>query len=113
MHAISLRNNISKKLFLMYALNVSDWICTMILLSSGKFAEANPIARTFINSFLLSFVIKCILPFFIILSICYLTKMLEYNGLKTADKTVCFGLTFYIAINVDHLINFLLLAFWK
>ncbi len=101
-----------KKLYLVYLLNVLDWVCTVVLLSTGAFYEANPIAKTFINSISLGLLIKCILPFVIIFIVSKCMHILDMPQLRTADMVISFGLTVYIAITVDHIINFVLLLFY-
>lgn len=104
---------ISGKLFIVYILNVVDWVCTVALLSTGLFYEANPIARTFINSVMLGFLIKCILPFIAIIFCSRCMSVLESSQLKLADMLISFALTVYIVITIDHIINFILLVFFR
>lgn len=101
---------ISRKLFLVYFLNVADWVCTVTLLSTGMFFEANPIARTFIDSITLGFIIKCLIPFVGVFVCCRYMRILELAQLRFADMLISFALTVYIAIIIDHIINFLLLV---
>lgn len=101
---------ISKKLFFVYFLNVIDWVCTITLLSTGMFYEANPIARTFIESVMLGFFIKCLIPFVAIILCARCMHILESSQLKLADMLISFALTVYIAITLDHIINFILLV---
>ena len=104
---------ISKKLFLVYFLNVIDWVFTIALLSTGMFYEANPIARTFINSVMLGFLIKCLLPFIAIYFCSRCMHILESTQLKFADMLISFALTVYIAITLDHIINFVIFVFFR
>ncbi len=103
------------KLYSVYILNVLDWIFTLLLLKTGMFYEANPIARTFIGSFFLSFVIKCIIPLLLIILVCRCLYIFEFQEMKTADMVICFALTVYLAVTVDHIINFIIyiLNFWR
>lgn len=41
-----------QKMFFLYFLNITDWICTEALLASGYFAEANPVMQPVLNNFL-------------------------------------------------------------
>ena len=104
-------SRISRKLFFVYFLNVIDWLCTIALLSTGMFYEANPIARTFIDSVTLGFLIKCLLPFVAIIFCARCMHILQSSQLRFADMLISFALTVYIAIALDHIINFLLLVF--
>lgn len=103
---------LKRKLYFVYLLNVLDWVCTVILLSTGAFYEANPIASTFINSLSLGLLIKCVLPFVIIFIVSRCMHILDMPQLRTADMVISFGLTVYIAITIDHIINFILLLFF-
>lgn len=103
-------SKVCKKLYWVYFLNVVDFICTIALLSTGFFYEANPIARTFIQSSLLGVLIKCAIPFLVIVLCAKGMSVLDYPQLKVADKVVSFGLTVYLVILLDHLINFIILV---
>ncbi len=102
-------SKLKRKLYLVYTLNVIDWVCTVLLLSTGLFYEANPIARTFIDSLSLGFLIKCIVPFVVIFFAVKSMHILDLPQLKIADMLICFALTVYLVITLDHLINFIIL----
>ncbi|MBQ7132869.1 MAG: hypothetical protein IJO20_00055 [Ruminococcus sp.] len=102
---------LSQKLYLVYFLNVLDWVCTVMLLKTGLFYEANPIANTFIHSILLGFVIKCVAPFAVVFLIVRSMNILEISQLKTADMMISFALTVYLAVTLDHVINFFIYLF--
>ena len=103
------RQNIEKKLYLSYSLNIIDWVCTLFLLSTGGFYEANPVARLFIGSLTLGFLIKCALPLLIVVMVSWALTKLSFEDMEIADHFVCFLLVFYLAINLDHVLNFILL----
>lgn len=102
---------LGKKLFLVYFLNVFDWVCTITLLSTGLFFEANPIARTFIDSVVLGFLIKCLIPFVAVFLCSKGMHILEISQLRFVDMLISFVLTVYLAITFDHIINFIILLF--
>ncbi len=102
---------LSKKLYFVYFLNVIDWVCTVLLLNTGLFYEANPIANTFIHNILLGFAIKCVAPFVVIFLISRSMDILEYPQLKIADMMISFALTVYLAVTLDHIINFVIYFF--
>lgn len=102
--------HLRRKLYLVYLLNVVDWVCTVVLLSTGLFYEANPIARTFIDSISLGFILKCVVPFVLIFLTARCLHILDFRQMKIADMMISFGLTVYIAITVDHIINFIILT---
>ncbi|MBE6825173.1 MAG: hypothetical protein E7513_07525 [Ruminococcaceae bacterium] len=100
---------LQRKLYFVYILNVLDWVCTILLISSGLFYEANPIANTFISSIGLGLLIKCIVPFALVFTVCRFMHILDFSQLKVADMVISFGLTFYLFITLDHIINFIIL----
>ncbi|WP_317412039.1 DUF5658 family protein, partial [Clostridium baratii] len=51
-------NNLKRKLFLLYFLNVSDIVLTLLLLKTGYFMEANSIMVDIVSSPLLSIFLK-------------------------------------------------------
>ncbi len=102
-------NRLVQKLYLVYFLNVIDWVCTVVLLRTGMFFEANPLARTFIGSIWLGFLFKCIAPLVVVLFVARFMHILGVSELRTVDMMICFALTVYLAITVDHIINFVIL----
>lgn len=109
MSSLYVCNNLRRKLYLVYVLNVFDWLCTVSLLSTGLFYEANPIARTFIGSISLGFILKCIVPFLAVFFIGRSMRILDMSQLRVADKIISFGLTVYIFLTLDHFVNFIIL----
>lgn len=103
------RNQLTKKLFLIYGMNAVDWICTVILLKSGDFYEANPLARLFIDSLPIGFIVKCVLPMGLILGITVILRLFNGYELRSADQWISFMVVFYLAIDLDHVINFFIL----
>ena len=56
-----------QKIFFLYFLNITDWICTEALLASGYFAEANPVMQPVLNNFWQTVIIKGVIPLAVIL----------------------------------------------
>ena len=111
MELIRFKTSVRRKLYLIYALNVADWLCTVILLRSGDFYEANPLMRSVIHSVPLGFAVKCILPAVIITVI---TRMLAELGCKETrliDRVISFAVAFYTLLCADHIVNFMILFF--
>ncbi len=109
MYEYKLCVNLQRKLYFVYSLNVLDWVCTLLLISSGLFYEANPIADAFISNIALGLLIKCVAPFVLIFMVCRFMHILDFSQLKMADMAISFGLTFYLFITLDHIINFIIL----
>ncbi|MBQ8539069.1 MAG: hypothetical protein IJ433_05415 [Ruminococcus sp.] len=102
-------NKLVQKLYFVYFLNVVDWVCTVLLLDTGMFYEANPIARTFISSIWLGFLLKCVVPFVVVFGVSRYMHILGINELRFVDMLICFALTVYLAITIDHIVNFTIL----
>ena len=103
------RSKLFRKLALIYLLNIVDWACTVILLNTGRYFEANPLMRQFIGSLPGGFFTKCLLPAFAVSAVIFALRMLDRRDLFVADQFISFVLVFYTAVNLDHVINFLLL----
>ena len=109
MTAAALRTDIIKKLYIIYMMNVADWVCTVVLLRSGGFFEANPLAAGFVGDLSLGFAMKCILPAGIAWLLARLVGELPSDGLRSADRSVAFGLAVYFLLCVIHIVNFVIL----
>lgn len=101
--------NLKFKLCVVYFLNVVDWICTLRLISTGLFYEANPIANAFIDSIAIGFAVKCAVPLVLVIIVCKGMHILDLKALKFADMLISFALTVYLLITLDHFINVILL----
>ena len=109
-HSISV-DRLLKKLTLIYSLNVADWICTVVLLHTEIFYEANPLMRGIIDNLPLGFFAKCILPAVVITALFYAIRLLDMRERRIADSFISFALVFYLVIDLDHTVNFMLLFF--
>lgn len=105
------RSKLFKKLMVIYSLNVADWVCTVVLLHTERFYEANPLMRGIIAELPLGFLAKCILPAVVITVLIFAIKLLDRRELRIADRFISFVMVFYLAINIDHVVNFMLLIF--
>ncbi len=101
--------NLIRKLYLVYLLNVVDYVCTLALLSTGMFIEANPLANTFVDDIGMGIIIKCVVPFGLAFFVCKCMHILNFKELRFADMLISFALTVYLFIMLDHLINFVIL----
>lgn len=101
-------NKLIRKLYSVYFLNVLDWVCTVLLLKTGMFYEANPVARMFIGSLSLGFLLKCVAPFAVVFIITRFMHILSIRELRLVDMMISFALTVYLAVMLDHIINFLI-----
>ncbi len=98
-----------KRLILLMLLNFSDWLCTITLLSFDGFYEANPIMASVIDKPLLCFVIKCLLPLFLVSYIYYILPKSNVSIVKIVGIIMLIIGIFYLLINILHIINFMIL----
>lgn len=96
------RSEYDFKLIILYALNITDYLFTLVLISSGLFIEANPVLQMQIEG-VGGFVLKCIVPLALLL---YL-HMRFLAGKPKHERTVKILLNsiliYYIAINIMHI----------
>ena len=110
---VKLSNGIApvRKLCLIYSLNVVDWICTITLLNTGDFYEANPLMNPIIGSLPLGFFVKCILPAILLLVIYRMCSELGQEEMTRVDWFISFVIVLYTALCVVHIVNFLIFRF--
>lgn len=102
---------IKRRLFLLFMLNLSDWLCTLALLSTGYFAEANPLMKNVVNNLPLGFLVKLVFPLCLILFAVRKLKFAQPKELIISNNIVLAGVSIYILINLYHLFCFLWLLF--
>ncbi len=90
------------QLILLYFLNVSDYIFTLTLISSGAFIEANPLLSSGING-PSGFIAKCILPLILLsyIHIRFCTSQIKHP--KVIGILLAVILTYYVLINLMHI----------
>lgn len=96
------RSGYDMKLVVLYVLNITDYLFTLVLVSSGLFIEANPILKMNIDG-IGGFVLKCIVPLVLLsyLHIRFLTSKPKYKRIiKILLNAI---LIYYIAVNVMHI----------
>lgn len=97
------------KLMLLYLLNISDWLCTMALISSGKFYEANPIMQPVFENFWLTLLIKGAVPLVLVILCAVLYKVWGMEETVTMKVILYIGIIVYSLLNLWHIANFVLL----
>lgn len=100
--------NIKHKLLLLYLLNVTDILFTLLLLSTGLFMEANFLMVKAVESVSVSFILKIVLPAVLLLFIYIRMKKANETQLKQSNIILNIITGVYIIINISHLIWFLL-----
>ena len=98
-----------KRLTLLYALNLADWLCTEALLASGRFVEANPVMRPGMGQFPMTLLIKVALPLFLVLLCALIYRLAGEIESKFANAMLLIGLVAYSLVNLWHIFNFVLL----
>lgn len=96
-------SNIKLKFQLLYFLNFTDIIFTLILLDTGSFIEGNPIMQQFIENTILSLGIKIILPAILLISIYHRIQDATFKQLKKSNVLIIISLSFYTLINLSHI----------
>lgn len=91
-----------KKLAIIYALNVSDYILTLVLVGSGLFSEVNPILSMPINNFG-GFILKCILPLALLLLIRHRIRNISVKQIKPVWYILDCTIGLYAIINIFHI----------
>lgn len=98
-----------QKLFFLYMLNLSDWICTEALIGSGYFYEANPVMQPVLQDFWSTLMIKGLLPLALILLCCAIFKWAGEEESSFANFLIYIGIAIYALVNLWHIFNFVLL----
>lgn len=97
-----------KRLFLLFMLNMSDWLCTLALISTGAFEEANPLMKNIITRPLLGASVKVIFPFVFIFFALKKAREADKQQLLVSNNIALFGVIVYVMINLYHLVCFLI-----
>lgn len=98
-----------RKLGLLYLLNLIDWICTEVLLGSGKFVEANPLMQPVLSGFTSTLLLKGALPLVLVALCALLYKLSGEHENRFANILLNIGIVAYSLVNLWHIFNFILL----
>ncbi len=111
--AVSSKSGISfyTKLFFLYFLNIVDWLCTEVLIASGKFYEANPVMKPILNGFWPTVIVKGVLPLALVLLCALIYKLAGSSESFAANLLLYIGISAYALVNLWHIFNFVLLFF--
>lgn len=101
--------NIKNKLFLLYILNVTDIIFTLLLIGSGFYVEANPLIAKTLQNPPISLAIKIILPAFLLKIVYFRMQKANNQQLKKSNLLINLATGLYVIINVSHIIWFALI----
>lgn len=95
---------IKKKFILLYLLNITDIIFTVLLLQTGYFAEVNFLMVKAVQSPVASILLKVLLPAALLFYIFYRMKKAAIDQLRAANIAVNISLTIYTLVNLSHII---------
>ena len=98
-----------RKLFFLYALNLSDWLCTEALLMSGRFHEANPLMSGVLPHFLPTLLLKGLLPLGLCLLCALLYRLVDNESVRLPHLLLNIVIVGYTLVNLWHILNFILL----
>ena len=87
-------------------LNVSDWICTLALLRTGLFKEANPLMRGIIDNKAAGLCVKIFLPLALIAFALTKIKEADKRQLLLSNNIALFGVAVYFLLNIYHIVCF-------
>lgn len=103
--------SIKFKLIILYILNISDILLTLILVRTGLMIEANPLMADVIGNNIATFFIKGVIPVLLFIYLYYRLQSANPKMVKLTNICIFFLLGFYFFINCLHLLWFLLLFF--
>ena len=98
-----------RKLFFLYALNLSDWLCTEALLATGRFFEANPVMSPVLPHFLPTLLLKGLMPLGLTLLCALLYRLARDENARLPHVLIDIGIVAYTLVNLWHIVNFVLL----
>lgn len=102
-------NTLKRKLFLLYFLNVSDIVLTLLLLKTGYFMEVNSVMVDVVSNPWLSIFLKVFVVLILILFLCRRMKQANSKQLFYSNIIICFAVLIYILINLSHMLWAILL----
>lgn len=101
--------NINNKFFILYTLNVTDIIFTIILLDTGFYLEANTLIANVVQSLLTSFLLKIALPALLLIFIYFRMQKATNQQLKQSNFFININIVLYTFVNIFHIVCFSIL----
>jgi hypothetical protein len=95
--------DIKNKMVLIFILNVTDIIFTLVLCGTGLFTEANPVAAVFVGNKYAALLVKSLIPAVLLGCLYYRMQKATAEQLKKANILIVAALMAYVVINVSHL----------
>ena len=104
--------HIKVRLILLYILNVSDILLTLLLIRTGFIVEANPLMASMIKNNFATFLVKGIIPALLFIYLYYRLQSATPKMIKLTNRCIFVLLGFYFIINCLHLLWFILLPYF-
>ncbi len=95
---------IKKKFILLYLLNVTDIIFTVLLLQTGYFEEINILMVKAVESPVAIVLLKIVLPAVLLFYIYNRIKKADNSQLKASNIALNISLTIYTLVNLSHVV---------
>ena len=105
-------STIKIKLIILYILNISDILLTLILVRTGLIIEANPVMASIIENSFATFFVKGIIPALLFIYLYYRLQSATPKMIKLTNFCIFILLGFYFFINCLHLLWFILLTYF-
>lgn len=102
-------DNIKYKLLILYILNVTDIIFTLLLLNTGLYIEANTLMTGAVQNPMAGFTLKVVLPAAMLFYLYIRMQKANNTQLKISNVIINIAAFLYALINTSHLIWFILL----
>jgi hypothetical protein len=102
-------DNIKNKLLMLYILNVTDIVFTLLLLSTGFYMEANGLMSNAVQSPAASIALKVILPAVLFICVYFRMHKATLQQLKKSNFLITGATVLYALINLSHLVWFCIL----
>lgn len=96
--------SMKKKFILLYLLNVTDIICTILLLKTGYFTEVNILMVKVVQNPFASMCLKVLFPALLLYYIYKSMKNADMEQLKASNIAVNISLVIYSLVNLSHVV---------
>ncbi|MBP1756417.1 MAG: hypothetical protein H6Q59_2815 [Firmicutes bacterium] len=102
---------LKKKYILLYVLNLTDILFTLLLLQTGYFTEMNLFMVSAVDHPLICILLKVIFPAFLLGYVYHTSKTGDDEQLRISNIAVNISLSIYTLVNLSHLVWTAMLPF--
>lgn len=103
--------SIKKKIIILYVLNVTDIIFTLVLLQTGFFREVNVFMIKAVENAWLGFGIKVIVPALLLSHLYKMIRDSDDGALRISNISINIALGIYAVVNLSHILWTAILPF--